>query len=78
MPPPPPIILAGYPNEKDTNIPAEFSLADGITVQRIQEEPLRVWMAPFQDDQGNLHESCVIHTMLKPGYWQMGKRANAH
>lgn len=41
------------------------------TVQRIPEEYLRVWIAPFQDEYGNLHEGSVIHTVLKPGYWQL-------
>jgi conjugal transfer pilus assembly protein TraV len=71
MPPPPLIILADKPHEMGIKKPAEFTFADGIVVQRIQEEPLRVWMAPFQDDQGNLHEASVIHTVLKPGYWSV-------
>lgn len=39
--------------------------------KRIQEEQVRVWIAPFQDDQGNLHESSVIYTVVRPGYWQL-------
>jgi conjugal transfer pilus assembly protein TraV len=71
MPPPPSIILADYPDENNVKKPAGFTFSDGIVVQRIQDEPLRVWMAPFQDDQGNLHEASIIHTVLKPGYWSV-------
>lgn len=41
------------------------------SVQRIREEHLRVWVAPYQDDQGNLHESSTVHTVLKPGHWSV-------
>ena len=34
----------------------EASLADVLTVHRVQEEHLKVWIAPFQDEWGNLHE----------------------
>ena len=50
---------------------ATISLSDSMAVHRAQEEHLRVWIAPFQDEQGNLHEGSVIHTVLKPGYWQL-------
>ena len=50
---------------------AAIPFSDAIAVHRIQEEHLRVWIAPFQDEQGNLHEGSVIHTVLKPGYWQL-------
>lgn len=53
---------------------AEIPLIDGMAVHRVSEEHLRVWMAPFQDEQGNLHEGSVIHTVLKPGYWQVNRR----
>lgn len=52
---------------KQTEVP----LSDAMAVHRIQEEHLRVWIAPFQDEHGNLHEGSVIHTVLKPGYWQL-------
>jgi len=49
----------------------QIVLSDQTTVSRVQETPLRVWIAPFQDDQGNLHEGSVIHTVARPGYWQL-------
>jgi conjugal transfer pilus assembly protein TraV len=65
------IVPTGFSEDKAANIPAEISLMDGVAVHRVSEEHLRVWMAPFQDEQGNLHEGSVIHTVLKPGYWQL-------
>ena len=47
------------------------SLSDTMAVHRIQEEHLRVWIAPYQDTQGNLHEGSIVHTVLKPGSWQL-------
>ena len=41
------------------------------TIHRIREEHLRVWIAPYQDENENLHESSLIHTVLKPGYWEV-------
>lgn len=49
----------------------ETPLIDEFFVQRIQEEHLRVWIAPYQDVQGNFHEGSIVHTVLKPGYWQV-------
>jgi len=67
MPPPAPVITTG---SLGGNI-SDVLLMDGGQVRRVSEEHLRVWIAPFQDDQGNLHEGSVIHTVLKPGYWQL-------
>jgi len=41
------------------------------SVERVTEQHLRVWLAPYQDEQGQFHEASVIHTVLRPGYWQM-------
>ncbi|MBY0462595.1 MAG: type IV conjugative transfer system lipoprotein TraV [Alphaproteobacteria bacterium] len=49
----------------------QIVLSDQTTVRRAQEAPLRVWIAPFQDEQGNLHEGSVVHTVIRPGYWQL-------
>lgn len=59
--------------EKDKTLSqqTEIPLSDTIAVHRVQEEHVRVWIAPFQDEQGNLHEGSVIYTVLKPGYWQL-------
>ena len=46
---------------------------NGSKIQRVSEEHLRVWLAPFQDEQGDFHEASIIHTVLKPGYWQISE-----
>lgn len=38
------------------------SLRYGETVQR-------VWVAPFEDKQGNYHQESDIYTVTKPGSW---------
>ena len=45
--------------------------ADTTIVQRVTEEHLRVWIAPFQDEQGHFHEASIIHSVLRPGFWQV-------
>lgn len=46
-------------------------LSDQTIVHRQPEQYLRVWLAPFQDAQGNFYESSVVHTLQRPGFWQM-------
>lgn len=40
-------------------------------VQRVVDEKLRVYIAPYQDLQGHFHEGAIIHTVLRPGFWQV-------
>jgi len=49
----------------------DIALSDDMVVHRIREEHLRVWVAPFQDHQENLHEGTIVHTVLKPGFWHI-------
>lgn len=44
---------------------------DDHSVQRSQEERIRIWIGPFQDEQGNFHEPSVVHTIIQPPYWKM-------
>ena len=45
--------------------------SNGLVIQRIPEQPLRVWIAPYQDQDGNLREASVVHTVIKQGSWQL-------
>ncbi len=63
-----PLIVERDKAAKDT---LSVPLSDDMAVHRVSEEHLRVWIAPFQDEHGNLHEGSVIHTVLKPGYWRL-------
>ena len=56
-----------------SNKPHAIALADKAKVHRMKEEHLKVWVAPFEDEQGNFHEDSVIHTVLKPGSWQLSE-----
>ena len=40
-------------------------------VQRITEQRLAIWLAPYQDAAGDFHEGARIHTVLVPGGWQL-------
>ena len=51
--------------------PESIVLSDHSIIQRQPEQHLRVWFAPFQDLQGNFHEASVVHTILRPSFWQV-------
>jgi len=49
--------------QKLTFIPAPESAL------RSQEEVLRVWVAPYQSQDGTFHEEKVLHFVAKPAEW---------
>ena len=51
--------------------PIAFIDSNGMVIQRTPEKPLRIWIAPYQDHEGNLRESSVIHTVIQGGTWHM-------
>ena len=63
--------VLGASEEEGSSIPLSVSLGEDKVVERIKEEHMRVWIAPFQDEHGNLHEGSIVHTVLKPGYWHV-------
>ncbi len=69
--------LEGAPHQTSPSASSDKAQAtlpnDKAMVHRISEERLSVWLAPFQDEQGDFHEASVVHTVLKPGYWQLGE-----
>lgn len=36
---------------------------------RIQEQVMAVWVAPYQDKQGNYHDPSTLYTVIEPGHW---------
>ena len=65
---------SGIDNQKLHSIDSRQILSsDTSIVQRVTEEHLRVWVAPFQDEQGQFHEGSVIHAVLRPGFWQVAE-----
>ncbi len=51
--------------------PISFMDSSGIVIHRTPEKPLRIWIAPHQDHDGNLREASVIHTVIQGGTWHM-------
>jgi conjugal transfer pilus assembly protein TraV len=52
-----------------TSNPETIVLSDHSVIHRQPEQHIRIWMAPFQDANGNFHEASVIHTLLRPSFW---------
>lgn len=36
---------------------------------RIQEQVMPVWIAPYQDKEGNYHDAATLYTIVHPGTW---------
>lgn len=36
---------------------------------RIQEEIMPIWIAPYQDKEGNYHDAATLYTIVHPGTW---------
>ena len=47
-------------------------------VQRQGEQTMRVWIAPYVDDQGYLHESSRVHAVIKPSTWAANMQKENH
>jgi conjugal transfer pilus assembly protein TraV len=43
---------------------------------RQHETVMRVWIAPYEDNQGNYHQDTTVFKVIKPGAW-IGKPVNA-
>ena len=59
----------GTDSEGDNSF--SFIDSNGVRVERTREKPLRVWIAPYQDQEGNFHEASVVHTIVRGGYWHV-------
>jgi conjugal transfer pilus assembly protein TraV len=51
--------------------PETIVLSGNSVIQRQPEQHMRIWFAPFQDINGNFHEASVVHTLLRPSFWQV-------
>lgn len=36
---------------------------------RYGETVLRIWMAPYEDKDGNYYQPTILYTVVKPGHW---------
>jgi len=60
--------MPAMPIYKDSSIGRYHYLARGEPL-RYGETVQRVWVAPFEDKQGNYHQESDIYTVVKPGHW---------
>lgn len=44
-----------------------YSAEDGVT--RSPEQVMRLWIAPYQDSQGNYFSSTQVYHVIQPGHW---------
>lgn len=45
--------------------------ADNNGVTRSPESVMRLWIAPYQDSQGNYFSSTQIYHVIQPGHWSI-------
>lgn len=53
--------------------PQPYLVTSGVLdgVERIPEQYMCIWIPPYQDSNGNLHEESVIHTVIQTGQWKI-------
>ncbi|MBY0280989.1 MAG: TraV family lipoprotein [Alphaproteobacteria bacterium] len=52
-------------------VPEDIPQTSTSGIERIPEQNLRLWIAPFQDEAGNFHEESAIHTVVRQGRWKL-------
>lgn len=60
----PPVIA-----EPALGVETRVAASPWIDVARTPPQYLRIWIPPYQDAQGNLHEEQAIHTIIHQGQW---------
>jgi conjugal transfer pilus assembly protein TraV len=60
--------VPAMPLYKDSNI-GRYQYSGRGEPLRYGETVQRVWVAPFEDKQGNYHQESDIYTVVKPGHW---------
>ncbi|HVV69605.1 MAG TPA: type IV conjugative transfer system lipoprotein TraV [Gammaproteobacteria bacterium] len=48
------------------NLPTAFANFVGM---RYPETVMRIWVAPYQDQDGNYHQPGALYSVVKPGRW---------
>jgi uncharacterized protein YceK len=43
------------------------------SIQRSTEKTMCIWIAPYIDEQGHLHEASRVHTVIQPSAWNVGQ-----
>lgn len=59
--------------DKDSNVDlVHVQESEDVLCKRIDrrpEETLRIWFAPFQDEEHNLYDASFVQTIVKKGEW---------
>jgi len=66
----PPVSAKGTPSE---SVPTPKM--DDPTPIRTPSQVMRIWIAPWEDDDGDLNVSGYVYTELEPRRWMIGKPA---
>lgn len=64
-----PLVLPASEHVTIQTTPLSLDIDASIDVMRSPDQYMKVWFAPYQDEAGHLHESCVVHTIVKQGAW---------
>ncbi len=70
-PAPLPTAGAAAPGAAATTSPTQLNAPSSGTPLRTPERILRVWIAPFQDREGDLHDQRYVYVTVKPGEWTL-------
>lgn len=55
-----------------TAIAANITMESSASLKRTQEKSLSIWIASYEDKNGNYHEATTIHTVVQSGEWDRG------
>ncbi len=50
-------------------VKSESEIIDGRHIDRMPEETLKIWMAPYQDRDQNFFDATFVTTIVKKGEW---------
>ena len=72
------VVLASSRLNYDSQVRQEIDPQPSrLSVSRIPEQSVRVWIKGYTDGQGNTHDHAVIYTVVQPASWQVdGKPQN--
>lgn len=62
--------LKGSALDQEPSFKKGFSLVGIGPVDRLPEKTIHVWLAPYVDEGGNLHEASHVRTVIQPSSWQ--------
>lgn len=63
-------ITTGQPHTSQATVP---SIEQPIPI-RTQAKVMRIWMAPWEDDDGDLHADGYLYTEIESRRWNLGER----